>query len=1078
MQTESLSMPSRSKIMKQGKSLAISLLALSALPLVGSTAQAEQRLRVQVNQRGDFLLAGNTLGWDCGANAAAPLTGTVPTGLIDCGLNPADSSPDVFWRADDPSAGAAGANAILRQDEARSSAAVNLPDGAVVTHALLYWGARRTGSAADTNVIFERPGAFSQSVRAVSSYVVAQSVTDVVYQSVADVTDLVRANGKGVYRVSGVDVQAFPDANEDVLFAGWSLVVLYALDSDPPRNLAVFDGLDAVQMNAPSSVRLDGFLVPDAGFDAKLGAIVYEGDDVFPGDSLLLDGQELSDAQNPSTNFFNGSRSSLGMPVTNVGDLPRLSGAPRTMAGIDLDVIDVTARMRARQTSVDLEATSSLDVYFLGAFVTSISTFRPDFVSSGKTVRDVNGGVLLNGDVLEYTVKVSNTGNDASINTTLNDRLPMGVTLVPGSVRVASGPNQGAKTEAADADQASYDPATRILTVRLGAGATASEGGSIEAGSESTVVFSVKVDPTTRGVISNQGSIEARGRRGAPVSVTLTDGDSGKPGTSSTDIPVAGCMSDSDCSGSKPFCDVSQMPPVCVECLGQCPGPGSMCDPTTKTCKCGGLPMSCVDTDDDGLGDPEETTNGTNPNDADSDDDGVLDGKEVKPFEDSDGDGLINALDPDSDDDALFDGTELGQDCSHPATNAALGHCRADGDRGASKTDPIDADSDNGGVRDGGEDVDLDGTRDPGERNPIAGQGADDATAPDGDEDGLSDPLEETLNSDPNDLDSDDDGLLDGDERNPSDDTDGDGLINVLDVDSDDDGLFDGTESGKDCGHPSTMPGHCLPDGDRGVTTTSPVIRDTDRGGASDGSEDFDRDGVIDMGERNPTVGHGDDDSSVPDADGDGLSDPFEDGIGSRPDDADSDDDGLRDGEEPNLTDDTDADGAINVLDPDSDGDDLFDGNERGKACDDPATDASRNQCRADADMAKSTTSVVIPDTDRGGVDDGDEDENHDGVIDPGERNPNDPSDDNPQPDAGVDAGPRDAGAPDAGPRDSGADVVDAGYGNTHTVAGGGCSCSVAEAAHAPSLGDLLGFGALSGLLWTRRRRSARTPRA
>jgi len=33
-------------------------------------------------------------------------------------------------------------------------------------------------------------------------------------------------------------------------------------------------------------VTLTGFLVPTAGFDAKLGVITYEGDDVNSGDSL------------------------------------------------------------------------------------------------------------------------------------------------------------------------------------------------------------------------------------------------------------------------------------------------------------------------------------------------------------------------------------------------------------------------------------------------------------------------------------------------------------------------------------------------------------------------------------------------------------------------------------------------------------------------------------------------------------------------------------------------------------------------------------------------------------------------
>jgi len=1056
--------------MKTLSTLTSALCALSMLT-VASGARADQRLRVQVDQRGDFLLVGNTLGWDCGANAPAPVIGSTP-GNNTCGVDSGDSSPDVFWASDSPADGQARADGNTTPAQARSTSFVDLPAGATVTHAFLYWGARRNGNSADTGVVFERPGVFTQAVTAVGSYTAPQPTGDVVYQSVADVTSLVRANGRGAYRVSGVDVQDFRGRFEDVLFAGWSLVVLYQLDSEPPRNLAVFDGLDGVGPGSPSAVSLSGFLVPNAGFDAKLGAIVYEGDQVFGGDSLyfgqapLDDADRLSNAQNPIDNFFNGTRSQLGVPVSVVGDLPQLGGQASTMAGMDLDVVDVTSRVRGGQTTVDLQAASNIDIFFLGAFVTSISNFRPEFTSSEKTVKDVNGGVLLPGDELEYTITVSNTGNDASANTVLTDALPPGVTLVPGSINVLTGPNSGVKTEGADADQASYDTATRTLKVTLGTGATAAAGGSIATGDSSAVSFRVKVDLMTRGVISNQGKIEASGARGAPVSTTVTDGNAGMPGAPSTDIPVAGCETNAQCGGSTPVCDTSKQPPVCVQCTEdkQCPGPGSTCDLLTNTCKCGGLPMSCMDTDMDGLSDPDETGIGTDPNDADSDDDGVLDGAEKEPRADSDGDGLINALDPDSDDDGVFDGTETGLACSNPATNVKLGHCRPDGDLGATTTDPTDDDTDDGGAIDGSEDADLDGVRDPGERDPTVGKGADDRMVVDTDEDGLSDPVEDTLGSDPRDRDSDDDGLLDGDENNPSDDTDGDGLVNVLDPDSDDDALYDGTEAGKTCGDPDTKPGHCIADGDSGATTTSTVKADTDGGGARDGSEDVNRDGVVDAGERNPNVGHAADDPESRDADGDGLSDDLEGGLGSDPNDADTDDDGVRDGAEANLADDTDGDGKINVLDPDSDEDSLSDGTERATSCSDAATDKTKTVCKPDADTT-TVTSMVNPDTDRGGVPDGEEDTNQDGNIDPGERDPNNPADDGPRV---VDAGVPDAGAPvvvDAGP-------IDSGYGNDYSVRGGGCACDVGARSGSLPTSTLWG-AALVGPFWLRRRRRA-----
>jgi MYXO-CTERM domain-containing protein len=401
-----------------------------------------------------------------------------------------------------------------------------------------------------------------------------------------------------------------------------------------------------------------------------------------------------------------------------------------------------------------------------------------------------------------------------------------------------------------------------------------------------------------------------------------------------------------------------------------------------------------VDSDGDGLSDAEEAVLHTDPHDADSDDDGVPDGAEPNPGDDTDGDGLINALDPDSDDDGLFDGTELGLGCGGPGTDASRHVCVADGDSGATKTSPLLADTDGGGARDGSEDANLNGVLDAGETDPTSGKGADDAGVVDTDHDGLSDGLEHTLRSDPNDADSDDDGVPDGAEPNPSADYDRDGLPDVLDVDSDNDGLFDGTELGRDCSGSGTdaAAGHCRADADP-ATVTSPVNRDTDFGGASDGSEDTNLDGNHDGGELEPTVGNGADDTNMLDSDGDGLSDGTEQTLGSDPNDADSDDDGLLDGAEPNPGDDRDGDTSIDVLDPDSDGDGLFDGTEAGLDCANAATDASKNVCIADADPSTSTW-VLVSDTDHGGVTDGMEDTNHDGHVETGEGDPLDPTDD------------------------------------------------------------------------------------
>jgi MYXO-CTERM domain-containing protein len=479
-------------------------------------------------------------------------------------------------------------------------------------------------------------------------------------------------------------------------------------------------------------------------------------------------------------------------------------------------------------------------------------------------------------------------------------------------------------------------------------------------------------------------------------------------------------------------------------------GEGDPNDPADDT-------TSVVDSDGDGLSDSEEAVLHTDPHDADSDDDGVPDGMEPNPGDDTDGDGLINALDPDSDNDGLFDGTEMGLGCSGPGTDVSRHVCIADGDAGATKTSPLLADTDGGGARDGSEDVNLNGVVDTGETDPTSGNGPDDAGVVDTDGDGLSDGLEHTLRSNPNDADTDDDGVPDGAEPNPSADYDRDGLPDVLDVDSDNDGLFDGTEMGRDCSGPGTdaAAGHCRPDAAPG-TVTSAVNRDTDFGGASDGSEDTNLNGKLDTGELDPTAGHGSDDPGMVDTDGDGLSDATEQTLGSNPNDADTDDDGLLDGAEPNPGDDRDGDTLIDILDPDSDGDGLFDGTEAGQGCTDPPTDASKNLCTADVDPSTSTW-VLVADTDHGGVTDGMEDTNHDGHVDADERDPLNATDDT------LTNGEGGAGGEAGGAGDGGAAVGTGGSAGTSGVAGSTTQGGSAGTATTAGTGAVAGTTSTAG---------------
>jgi len=83
-----------------------------------------------------------------------------------------------------------------------------------------------------------------------------------------------------------------------------------------------------------------------------------------------------------------------------------------------------------------------------------------------------------------------------------------------------------------------------------------------------------------------------------------------------------------------------------------------------------------LDSDNDGLTNPEELALGTDPYDADSDDDGLYDGTEVN-------DTGTDPLDADSDDDGLLDGWEIDQTGTDPLNPDT------DGDGVGDATDPL-----------------------------------------------------------------------------------------------------------------------------------------------------------------------------------------------------------------------------------------------------------------------------------------------------------------------------------------------------------------------------------------------------
>ncbi len=163
------------------------------------------------------------------------------------------------------------------------------------------------------------------------------------------------------------------------------------------------------------------------------------------------------------------------------------------------------------------------------------------------------------------------------------------------------------------------------------------------------------------------------------------------------------------------------------------------------------------DSDNDGIPDYIELATGTDPDDDDTDDDGLTDGNTGT--EDMNVNGVVdlgetNPRQKDTDGDGIFDGTERGLTAPE-GNNTNMGVFVADIDP-TTTTDPLNPDTDGDNLMDGAEDVNKNGQVDSIETNP---------NLPDTDNDDVMDGQEMSDGTNPIDSDSDNDSYNDGEEK-------------------------------------------------------------------------------------------------------------------------------------------------------------------------------------------------------------------------------------------------------------------------------------------------------------------------
>ncbi|MFJ8823635.1 DUF3344 domain-containing protein [Streptomyces sp. NPDC102467] len=342
----------------------VGLLSLAAVSLTCQAtatpaAPVAEKPRIPFATRYDSVLHG---GFVRAANASITCRGAASTKKVGCsaarsGATASNGDFDMFYTDVD------------RDPNTYNStrAEVRLPAGARLAYARLYWGGNlRVGEQKpprdNGRVLVAEPGGAYKQVLADSAVGHRVAGGADAFQASADVTDLVRAGGSGLYTVAQVNVAMGRTAAG--AWGGWTLVAAYEKKSEPLRHLFLQDGFDMFgKQHASQASHIK--TAPAVGAKGYVGLVAYNGDRGRTGDSLTAwTGRNkpvaLSDRANPTRDVLNSTISEPGTRPSK-----RVPAHGNTL-GYDSDVFPLGRAVGRGDTALDLRLVSPGNAAWIG----------------------------------------------------------------------------------------------------------------------------------------------------------------------------------------------------------------------------------------------------------------------------------------------------------------------------------------------------------------------------------------------------------------------------------------------------------------------------------------------------------------------------------------------------------------------------------------------------------------------------------------------------------------------------------------------------------------------------------------
>ena len=383
-----------------------------------------------------------------------------------------------------------------------SSSNLEIPAGATIKKAYLYWQGRTTStnSAKASQIKFKAPGNNYVTLTAPSANMRWDGSRDdyFPYQGSIEITNYM--NGAGTYTVGDLTTYAGKYIDGLGAYGAWSMVIVYTKDNETLRNITIYDGYKTIATNNSENFTLSGFLTPSKGaVNSKFLIFTGEGDVDLKGDYVTMNGTRLTRFNDNSTNTNEYNTFSASITKDNAYVTTRTPACQNNL-GIDIHTYDVGSTglniIKNSNTSASLTIGTNSDVYYLSVFAFATQLYEPrvcyyiDRISddSNKTIFENRQFVnpIESGKNYTFDLWISNMKraiSDTDIETARLVQTYLNMTNMDYSENSTYIQNLGTSSKSFISDTPNNDIGeydNNKSTWRLGIGATSLQGGTIE----------------------------------------------------------------------------------------------------------------------------------------------------------------------------------------------------------------------------------------------------------------------------------------------------------------------------------------------------------------------------------------------------------------------------------------------------------------------------------------------------------------------------------------------------------------------------------------------------------------------